>query len=73
MISAILIGRNDDYEGDFRRRALLSINVLAEQLNDNDEIIRETLLTKGGEVVNSRVRDFFSLPALAANPEETPT
>jgi len=39
MISAILIGRNDDYEGDFRRRALLSINVLAEQLNDNDEII----------------------------------
>lgn len=39
MISAILIGRNDDYEGDFRRRAALSINLLAEQLKDSDEII----------------------------------
>jgi hypothetical protein len=39
MISAILIGRNDDYEGDFRHRAVLSINVLAEQLKDTDEII----------------------------------
>jgi len=32
----------------------------------NDEIIRETLLTRGGEVVNSRVRDFFSLPRVEA-------
>ncbi len=32
----------------------------------NDEIVRETLLTQGGEVVNKRVREFFSLPALAA-------
>ncbi len=31
-----------------------------------DEIIRETLVTQGGEVVNARVREFFSLPALAA-------
>ena len=31
-----------------------------------DEIIRETLLTWGGEVVNPRVRDFFLLPALEA-------
>jgi len=38
------------------------------QLDTNDEIIRETLLTQGGEVVNKRVRDFFSLPALAAHP-----
>jgi NAD(P) transhydrogenase subunit alpha len=30
-----------------------------------DEIIRETLLTRGGEIVNARVREFFSLPALA--------
>jgi NAD(P) transhydrogenase subunit alpha len=30
----------------------------------NDEIIRETLLTRAGEVVNARVREFFSLPAL---------
>ena len=29
-----------------------------------DEIIRETLLTRGGEVVNARIREFFSLPAL---------
>src|SRR5260221_7980940 len=39
MISAILIGRNDDYEGGFRHRAVLSINLLAEQLDDTDEII----------------------------------
>jgi NAD(P) transhydrogenase subunit alpha len=31
------------------------------QLNLEDEIIRETLLTRGGEVVNERVREFFSL------------
>jgi H+-translocating NAD(P) transhydrogenase subunit alpha len=29
----------------------------------SDEIIRETLLTRGGEVVNARVLEFFSLPA----------
>lgn len=29
-----------------------------------DEIIRETLLTHEGELVNQRVREFFSLPAL---------
>jgi NAD(P) transhydrogenase subunit alpha len=36
------------------------------QVNLEDEITRDTLLTRGGEVVNSRVREFFSLPALAA-------
>jgi proton-translocating NAD(P)+ transhydrogenase subunit alpha len=36
------------------------------QLNLGDEIVRETLLTKDGEVVNARVREFFSLPALVA-------
>lgn len=35
------------------------------QLNLDDEIIRETLLTQGGEIVNARVREFFSLPARA--------
>ena len=30
-----------------------------------DEITRETLLTRDGEIVNERVRQFFSLPALA--------
>ena len=34
------------------------------QLNLEDEIIRETLLTRDGEVFNARVREFFSLPAL---------
>jgi NAD(P) transhydrogenase subunit alpha len=36
------------------------------QLDLNDEIVRETLLTRDGEVVNRRVREFFSLPAAAA-------
>src|SRR5580692_6730487 len=35
------------------------------QLNLQDEIIRETMITNGGEVVNARVRDFFKMPALA--------
>jgi proton-translocating NAD(P)+ transhydrogenase subunit alpha len=30
-----------------------------------DEITRETMLTRGGEIVQGRVREFFSLPALA--------
>jgi proton-translocating NAD(P)+ transhydrogenase subunit alpha len=38
------------------------------QLNLSDEIIRETLVTQGGEVVNARVREFFSLPALQTAP-----
>jgi NAD(P) transhydrogenase subunit alpha len=40
------------------------------QLNPDDEIVRETLLTRGGEVVNARVREFFSLPPLPAGPKE---
>ena len=40
------------------------------QLDRDDEIIRETLLTQGGEVVNARVREFFSLPALPAEAKE---
>src|SRR5438093_4607103 len=35
-------------------------------MNLDDEIVRETLLTHGGEVVNARVREFFSLPARPA-------
>jgi NAD(P) transhydrogenase subunit alpha len=34
------------------------------QFNMDDEIIRETMLTRGGEIVNARVREFYSLPAL---------
>ena len=35
------------------------------QMNLQDEIIRETMVTSGGEIVNARVREFFKLPALA--------
>src|ERR1700741_3219528 len=35
------------------------------QMNLQDEITRETLITQGGEIVNARVREFFKLPALA--------
>jgi NAD(P) transhydrogenase subunit alpha len=35
------------------------------QLNPQDEIIRETMITNGGEVVNTRVRDFFKMPVLS--------
>lgn len=40
------------------------------QLDLDDEIVRETLLTHGGEVFNARVREFFSLPALPPVPKE---
>ncbi|HZR32104.1 MAG TPA: Re/Si-specific NAD(P)(+) transhydrogenase subunit alpha [Terriglobales bacterium] len=34
------------------------------QLDQDDEIIRDTLVTAAGEIVNPRVREFFSLPPL---------
>jgi NAD(P) transhydrogenase subunit alpha len=36
------------------------------RLDAEDEIVRETLLTRGGEVVNQRVREAFSLPPLVS-------
>jgi len=36
------------------------------RVNREDEIVRETLLTERGEIVNERVRQFFSLPALVS-------
>jgi len=36
------------------------------QLDLQDEITRETLLTRHGEIVNQRVREFFKLPALVS-------
>src|SRR5277367_1570072 len=36
------------------------------QMNTQDEIVRETLLTQGGEIVNARLRDTYKLPALVA-------
>src|ERR1700726_371744 len=41
------------------------------QLNLDDEIIQSTLVTQGGEVINPRVRKFFSLPPLVAAQKET--
>jgi H+-translocating NAD(P) transhydrogenase subunit alpha len=43
------------------------LNLVADgklRCDSEDEIIRETLLTRGGEIVNRRVREFFSLPEL---------
>ena len=34
------------------------------QMNLQDEIVRETLITHSGEIVNTRVREFFKMPAL---------
>jgi proton-translocating NAD(P)+ transhydrogenase subunit alpha len=34
------------------------------RINPEDEIIRETLATRDGQIVNQRVREFFKLPAL---------
>ena len=36
------------------------------RLNLEDEIIRSTLVTRQGEIVNPRVREFYKLPALTA-------
>lgn len=38
------------------------------QLNPQDEIVRDTLMTQGGEIVNARLREIYKLPALAAKP-----
>ena len=43
------------------------------QLNMEDQIVRDTLLTHGGEVVNARLREFYSLPVLAAQAQEGTT
>jgi NAD(P) transhydrogenase subunit alpha len=40
------------------------------QLDTSDEITRDTLVTRGGEVVNARVRQYFSLPPLASGEEK---
>jgi H+-translocating NAD(P) transhydrogenase subunit alpha len=48
--------------------AFLQLLVQGGKLNLNlaDEIISSTLVTRGGEIVNPRIREFYSLPALAA-------
>lgn len=39
-------------------------------VDPKDEIIHGTLVTRGGEIVNERVREFFSLPSLTAQAAE---
>ena len=41
-------------------------------LNLQDEIVRETLLTSGGEIVQARVREFLGLPANAPPAKTSP-
>jgi NAD(P) transhydrogenase subunit alpha len=41
------------------------------QLNPEDDIIKSTLVTQAGEIVNPRIREFFSLPPLVAEQKET--
>jgi NAD(P) transhydrogenase subunit alpha len=36
------------------------------EIKPQDEIVRETLLTQGGEIVSARLREIYKLPALAA-------
>jgi len=40
------------------------------QLNMEDEITRDTIVTQGGEIVNQRVREFYGLPELALHSKE---
>jgi H+-translocating NAD(P) transhydrogenase subunit alpha len=42
------------------------------QLNLEDEITRSTLVTQAGEIVNPRVREFYSLPQLASQSAAAP-
>ena len=37
------------------------------RLNQDDEIIHDTLVTQDGEIVNERVREFFALPGLLSH------
>jgi len=37
----------------------------------DDEILRETIVTHGGEIVNARVRDALGLPSLDTNSEDS--
>jgi proton-translocating NAD(P)+ transhydrogenase subunit alpha len=40
------------------------------QLNIADQIVRDTLLTRAGEIVNVRLREFYALPALSAQGQD---
>jgi H+-translocating NAD(P) transhydrogenase subunit alpha len=40
------------------------------QMNIEDQIVRDTLLTRAGEIVNARLREFYALPPLSAQGQE---
>jgi NAD(P) transhydrogenase subunit alpha len=40
------------------------------RLDPADEIIKDTLLTTGGEIVNPRLREFYKLPPLVTASQE---
>jgi NAD(P) transhydrogenase subunit alpha len=40
------------------------------RFDSTDDIVAGTLVTHGGEIVNPRVREFYSLPALAGASKE---
>lgn len=42
------------------------------RLDADDEIIRSTLVTRGGQIVNTRVREFFGMPPLPAAQKPSP-
>jgi NAD(P) transhydrogenase subunit alpha len=59
----------------YARNVTAFLNLLVKdgklQVNLEDDIVKSTLLTQGGEVVNPRVREFFALPPLVAQQKET--
>jgi NAD(P) transhydrogenase subunit alpha len=59
----------------YARNVTAFLNLLVKdgklQLNLEDDIVKSTLLTQAGEVVNPRVREFFALPPLVAQQKET--
>ncbi len=40
------------------------------RLNPQDEIVHSTMVTRDGNIVSTRVREFFSLPPLPQSPQE---
>jgi H+-translocating NAD(P) transhydrogenase subunit alpha len=59
----------------YSRNIVAFLNLLVKdgklQLNLDDDIIKSTLVTQGGEIVHPKVREFFSLPPLVTQHKET--
>jgi len=65
LASAVPYNASQMYARNLSAFLLLMVKDGRLTIDPKDEIIRETLLTQGGEVVNARLREFFKLPALA--------